>query len=343
MSTYGKIYRRLIDEGAMSIMVGHISAPVFQGCEDKPYDALPCTLSKALMTDLLKGELGFEGCIISDAMSMIGAVTASSLENLAIDYINAGGDMILFPEKNDYERLIEAARDGRVKIERLRDAATRVLKLKVATRCFEEETVQKELENYSLAELVAELTDISQAIADKSIKILRDKKKVLPLPSVQKAEKGRALVITLWDGHFNAKPSGKELAVLKEEIEQRGYKVDYLTNAKHKLIHETMNDYDFIVVGMDMSCLNYSGASMRLNWNVIMTFWRGYIFEHPRLVVVSFGDPYRLYDMPYLSNYINAFGNSAQSQKAVAKVIFGEIPALGKNPVSLDGFFELEE
>ena len=173
--------------------------------------------------------------------------------------------------------------------------------------------------------------------------MLRDRKNVLPLPLVEKAEKGRALVITLWDGHFNAQPTGKELAVLKEEIERRGYKVDYLTNAKHKLIHETMNDYDFIVVGIDMSCLNYSGASMRMNWNVMMTFWRGYIFEHSRLVVVSFGDPYRLYDMPYLSNYINAFGDGEQSQKAVAKVIFGEIEAQGKNPVRLEGFFERED
>ena len=343
MNTYGKVYKNLFNEGAMSVMVGHISEPAFQGCVNNPNDALPCTLSKELMTDLLKNELGFKGCIISDAMSMIGAVAASSLDNLAIDYINAGGDMILFPEKDDFERLIKATNDGRIKIERLRDAARRVLKLKEATRCFEEEKVQKELEKYSFEELSKELSDISQKISDCSIKVLRDRKEILPLPLIEKAEKGRALVVTLWDGFFNKAPSGKELAVLKKEIEKRGYQVDYLTNAKHKLIHETMNDYDFIVVGLDMSCLNYSGASMRMNWNVMMTFWRGYILEHPRLIVVSFGDPYRLYDMPYLSNYINAFGDSAQAQKSVAKVIFGEIEAKGKNPVRLEGFFEREE
>ena len=95
LNTYGKVYREMIARGAESIMVGHYSLPSFMPDDEK---GLPCVLSKSLMTDLLKGELGFGGCIVSDAMSMIGACAASDADKLAVNYLKAGGDMVLFPE-----------------------------------------------------------------------------------------------------------------------------------------------------------------------------------------------------------------------------------------------------
>ena len=73
-----------------------------------------------------------------------------------------------------------------------------------------------------------------------------------------------------------------------------------------------------------------------------MVLWRGYVLQHPRCIFTSFGDPYKLFDMPYLKEYINAFSNTPATQRAVVKVLLGEIKAQGKNPVSLKGFFERE-
>ena len=73
-----------------------------------------------------------------------------------------------------------------------------------------------------------------------------------------------------------------------------------------------------------------------------MVLWRGYVLHHKRVVFTSFGDPYKLFDMPYLKEYINAFSNDAAAQRAVVKVILGEIEPQGKNPVRLEGFFERE-
>ena len=58
------------------------------------------------------------------------------------------------------------------------------------------------------------------------------------------------------------------------------------------------------------------------------------------MIFTSFGDPYKLYDLPFLKNYINAYSSSDDIQRAFVKVLLGEIPAVGKNPVSLKGFFE---
>lgn len=51
-----------------------------------------------------------------------------------------------------------------------------------------------------------------------------------------------------------------------------------------------------------------------------MTFRRGYILESPEMIFISLGDPYKLFDYPYLKEYINAYSNTAESQKATLKV-----------------------
>ena len=74
----------------------------------------------------------------------------------------------------------------------------------------------------------------------------------------------------------------------------------------------------------------------------MMTFWRGYFLEHPKMVFASLGDPYKLFDFPYLKEYINVYSNIPESQIALVRVLTGQIAAQGKNPVSLEGFFQRE-
>ena len=73
-ATYGKVYRGLIEDGAMSFMIGHIDHPAWRHAlnPDLPEGTVPATLSKELMTDLLRGHLGFNGLIITDATPMVG-------------------------------------------------------------------------------------------------------------------------------------------------------------------------------------------------------------------------------------------------------------------------------
>ena len=105
MATYGYVYKEMIQKGAASIMIGHGALPAFEKDNDFLLGPPPAILSKSLMTDLLKGELGFDGCLVSDAMSMVGATARSALDKLAVRFINAGGDVVLFPEPSDFQRI----------------------------------------------------------------------------------------------------------------------------------------------------------------------------------------------------------------------------------------------
>ena len=73
-----------------------------------------------------------------------------------------------------------------------------------------------------------------------------------------------------------------------------------------------------------------------------MVLWRAYALNHKKVVFTSFGDPYKLYEFPYLKTYINTFSNSMETMKGFVKVLLGEENMTAKNPVRLEGFFERE-
>ena len=334
MATYGYVYKEFIKSGIGSIMMGHSALPAFQ----KEFDEcgpLPAVLSYSLMTEFLKGELGFDGCIVSDAMSMIGvAAMVKDLKNLAVDFINAGGDMILFPEPTDFDTLLKAVKSSKLSKARLIDAVKRVFRLKERVKIFAD---QKHVLNKKYT--TKELSVVSQEIANRSIKVVRDYNKILPL---KVPAKSRILMINLLEPHFHKLPSGNEFDAMRKELEDMGFIVDVMTNPKHKVVQECINNYSAVLMNCKMSSKDYHGGSLRIGWNNVMVMWRGYVLQHPKFVFTSFGDPYKLFDMPYLKEYINAFSFTDESQIAAINVIFGKIKPTAKNPISFDGYFERE-
>lgn len=335
MSTYGFVYKEMIKAGVSSIMVGHTALPAYEEETDPLFGPPPAVLSYSLMTKLLKGELGFDGCLVSDAMSMIGvAARVPDLREISLRFLKAGGDMILFPEPTDYGVILKAVKKGELPLDRLKDAVARILKLKEKARLFED---QQKLQRSII--VPEKISRISQEIADKSIKIVRDYNYIIPC-KLQKG--GKVLLINILEPHFHKSPTGKEFDAMKEELESNGFTVDVMTNPKHKVVQSVMHNYEMILMNCSMNPGNYHGGTMRIGWNNIMTMWRGYVLQHPRFIFISFGDPYKLFDAPYLKEYINAFSDADESQRAVVKVLLGKIKAVGKNPVSFKGFFERE-
>ena len=99
----------MISRGTESIMVGHYCLPSIAADGEKDKPAILC---KSLITDLLKGELGFKGCVVSDAMSMVGACAYTDPEQLAVQFVQTGGDVVFFPESTDLDNMVEAVECG---------------------------------------------------------------------------------------------------------------------------------------------------------------------------------------------------------------------------------------
>ena len=108
------------------IMIAHVALPQLTG------DETPATLSKTVVTDLLRGELGFDGVVITDALEM-GAITDSyGAGEAAVLAFEAGCDMLLLPADFPaaYAAVLNALETGRIPVSRLDESVARILKLK---------------------------------------------------------------------------------------------------------------------------------------------------------------------------------------------------------------------
>ena len=107
-------------------MVGHIETPNFAA------DGLPASLSPVMMTDVLRGQLGFTGVVVSDSFAM-GAITQRyAPADAAVRFFQAGGDMLLMPDNLTaaYEGVLDAMQTGALTTERIDESVLRILAAK---------------------------------------------------------------------------------------------------------------------------------------------------------------------------------------------------------------------
>lgn len=120
-------FRAQIAAGAEMIMAAHISLPKING------DNTPATMSPKVLQDLLRGELGFRGVIITDAMNMGAVANHYTSGEAAVRAIKAGADMILMPEDPQaaFEAVLQAVKSGDISEARIDESVSRILSLKM--------------------------------------------------------------------------------------------------------------------------------------------------------------------------------------------------------------------
>ena len=139
--SYGSIYQRLIDDGAKTVMAGHIAMPAYQEHFNPQLKGkiVPASLSRELLVNLLRDKLGFNGLVITDATPMVGFTAAGKRSETVPMAIENGCDMILFNKdlKEDYQFMLDGYKNGLLSRERLLDANRRILALKASLRLHE--------------------------------------------------------------------------------------------------------------------------------------------------------------------------------------------------------------
>ena len=121
-------FKRAIAAGVPMVMVGHISCPKITG------DSAPASLSRAIVTDVLRDELGFDGIIITDSLGMGAVAGLHKARDLAVAAIQAGVDMLLMtPDLTaSYQGVLDAVRAGTITEERIDESVTRIVRAKLA-------------------------------------------------------------------------------------------------------------------------------------------------------------------------------------------------------------------
>ncbi len=319
-TSYGKIWKSVIDMGVNAVMVGHIAFPAYEQRYGGSEPSLPGTLSSKIQTELLREELGFQGVIISDASPMTGITSRVNPSDRAIENIRAGADMCLLPETMTDFGLIEGAvRDGRLNEDRIRDSVKRILEMKSRLSLHEDVFMSGDTEYTS-----AQSEQIVRAVAEKSITALRTQEN----RSVALNGSESVLFVNVFvDAAFTT----SNLDILAGALQSEGCTVEQLENPTDTQLQETLPNYDAVFV--NICHIPMSGSFGQIGAGFSQSLWRILHLYHDRVTYTCFGTPYVMYEMPHVPNMLFAYGASQSVQLAVAKVWLGKSDATGTLPV----------
>lgn len=359
MNSYGYIYQNLIDNGAETVMVGHISQPaVAQAINpDLPKEDafFPASQSKTLMTGLLREKLNFNGVIVTDSTLMVGYMQ-SLPRKLAVPYsIECGADIILFNRSidEDIQYIREGLTMGILSNERFEDAVTRVLALKASKNLHikkEKKTIVPDVDPLDILHN-DEAVRWSRELADNAITLVKDTKQNLPISPLKTK---RVYLNVIEPVVINNSKFSKEI---KKRLEKEGFEVTLrkrdvgftLENIKKgvfkpsfwKMIKEIYSDTESFVSKYDLCIivLNMEAASnntvIRIDWKVFFGLGNDipwYSGELP-LVAISTANPYHLLDLTMAHTYINTYSGNLESLDALFEKIMGRSEFKGVSPV----------
>lgn len=324
-------------------MAGHIMQPAWSrkiNSDLKDEDILPGSMSRELLTGLLRGELGFNGTIITDSSAMAGMTAALPRRKGLPTAINAGCDMILFAKnmEEDLGYIRDAVEKGEISQERLEECVVRVLALKAALGLPEKKAEGKLMADISEVNRVVNCQNhdaVSKEVADKSITLVKEEKGVFPL-SVEKYK--RVLVYPKEAGATDlAFGAASRVGAVVERLKKEGFEVTLWQPAKgfegiEAPMSDIIDNYDLIIY-----VANYATKS---NQTVVRMEWAqpmgadcfAYLDDMPN-IFISIENPYHLVDVPRVRNYINTYGSSDNILDALVDKMMGRSSFKGVSPV----------
>ena len=318
--TFGKVYQELIDFGSKAVMVGHIAFPAYSG------DEMPATLSPQLLQDLLRNELGFNGLTITDATPMVGFCSAMKRSEAVPYTIQAGCDMLLFNRvlEEDIQYMKDGLSKGILTKERLDEAVTRILATKASLGLHQ--TI-----NHGTAKF-EDFREEQLDLADRSITLVKDTQNMLPLS----VEKHKRVLLQLL-GSFDS--NERVLEKVKAELEKRDFEITVYEPETNFFDLGTVtsfsNDYDAVLYVANIQ--NASNQTVtRVHWHTLFGLGNNlpWFTKEVPTMLLSFGNPYHLYDLPMVDTVINAYCNYDHFIEMAIKKVTGESSFKGVSPVN---------
>jgi beta-N-acetylhexosaminidase len=320
-------FRAAIAAGASTIMTGHLAVPALE-----PDPNVPATMSPKITTDLLRGQMGFEGLVVTDALEMGGVTVRYSPGEVAVRSILAGADVLLIPPVLDaaLQAVRDAVASGRIPMARLDEAVTRVLRAKAKLGLNKSKLVDLDAlaRNFDRPEFDKAALDI----ADRGITLLRDDQHILPLDSTKPS---RVLLVAV-SGDNDPYPAGN----LENEIRWR---VDSLASVRMDtrfVRADTVklplpDTYDVAIAAIFVRVADRKG-SVGLPDDEAAVVNRLLAAGKP-VVVACFGSPYLAERFPSAKTWIAAFSTIEVAQWAMGRAIFGQTAVSGRLPVNVPG------
>ena len=346
-------FQKAIQAGVDSVMVAHVTVPALD-----PDPNHVATVSPAIVTELLKKQLGFQGIVITDALDMaaLTRLYSANIGRAAVDAFKAGNDLLLIPAdlNASYNAMLDAVHGGEISSAQIDASVLKILKAKASLGLQKSRLVDLG----ALSTLIGRPENLAfgQQISDDALTLVRDNGKVLPLKKMgtaagglpyQRAEEVQNHVVVVVLSEDVRTEAGH---TLQHQIRARvpNANVIYVdTRIADAMSDEVLKAVDqaqvvvaavYVVpsagkiVKVDSSGLKNSVSLSDASGALLQK-----ILDHAaeKTVVLAMGNPYLAQDFPAVQNYICTFSNETVSEVSAGKALFGEIAFRGHLPVSI--------
>ncbi|HTD24833.1 MAG TPA: glycoside hydrolase family 3 N-terminal domain-containing protein [Terriglobales bacterium] len=353
-------FEQAIAAGVDSVMVAHVTVPTLD-----PDPGRVASTSPLVIETLLKGQLGFKGLVVPDAMDMNALMRlfvghdANPSARAAVEAVKAGNDMILIPADLDaaYNGLLNAVRSGEIPETRIDESVRKILVTKATLGLAKARLVNID----ALPSLIAtpEHVAFGQLVADSAITLVRDNGQVLPLKKPAPAngtsgpalsyqaeqEAGKRVLAVIFSDDVRT-DSGRTLErELRARIPDANiiYVDPRIAAGMTPQVMQAVNEAQSVIAAVYL--IPTAGKAVRVQGTVQNAIGLAdapadllrQILANagPRTVVVAVGTPYVAAEFPEIQTYLCTFSAASISEFSAVKALFGEIPIHGHLPVTI--------
>lgn len=309
-------YRELIEEGLSSVMVAHLNVPELEN-----QHGIPSSLSQAVVSQLLKEEMGFNGLIFTDALNMKGASNNNKPGEIDLAAFLAGNDILLMSEdvEGSIERISKAYSRGIISENRLAHSVKKILMAKYKAGLNNYQPV-KEASVYKELKTVRDST-LFENLVENSLTLIKNNKGILPIK-----ELGKNKIAYV---NFGNADGSDFLAQMRKYA-----KVDWMDATRLPELLNRLKEYKYVVVGFHKPDQN---PWTSYKFSAREKHWLNEIAKNNNTILSVFTRPYALLDISSegLDGIVVSYQNNSIAQQKAAQMIFGGIEAKGILPVSL--------
>ncbi len=314
-------YKRMFDEGLVSVMVAHLNVPSLE-----PREGYPTSVSYDVVTNLLKKELNFDGLIFTDALNMKGAANFRKPGEIDLEAFMAGNDILLFAENVPLaaENICVAYQDSLISDERLAQSVKKILHYKFKAGL----NKYKPIEGINLYnDLNPKSNETMQyELYENAVTVVKNDGNILPIRNLNQ----KIAYVKLGDD-----TNSSFLGTLKKYTE-----ITEITETNIDTLMTKLADFETVIIGYHKSD---------------KTWWKSPELTVPELLVIDsiaskkkviidcFAKPYslsRVLNFDKIPGVIVSYQNADVAQEVSAELIFGAIAAKGLLPVSINSSFK---
>jgi len=307
-------FQAAIDEGIKSIMTAHIVVPSLDPSGD------PATLSKPIMTGILRQEMGYDGVVITDSLGMAGVREKYGDDRVPVLALKAGVDMLLMPPNLNlaYNSVLDAVRNGELSEKRINTSVERILRLKWDLGLVEDPYVDVS----AVGDVVRapEHLQAAQSLTDRTTTLVKNDGTLPLVPGT-----GKSVFVTGW--------GVTTTATIADKIRQRGdraavYETGLNPNqAKIEAAVAQAATHDVTVVVTNRAWMNAYAGQRELVRRLTAT--------GKPVIAVAARDAYDIAYFTEVPAYVATFSYSAVSLESAVRVIYAEVNPQGRLPVTI--------